>query len=243
MSEKYFPVLVGREDKRKIFIEYGEYLKIIKFAKAGASDGARGVLLGKKTCDGIYILKALEALYTGDEGLEAPSFTMESWSRIMAEIKENYCDLEVIGQYASHSPYAPNRSDYIMQEKFFSSEQDMLFLFDPVKNVDRFYFYSGREYVFVDGFYLFDKYENPIDLKLREAVTRPLEREYEIRMKMFEKMKQRIKKQNNFYAVIAIILLVFLIYNLIHLFELEQRIDGFYGENTEWNREFMSSEN
>ena len=75
MSENYSPVLVGQADERIIFFEYAEYLKILKFSKAGASDGSRGVLLGKKYDGKTYVLYALEAVYSGEESVETPMFS------------------------------------------------------------------------------------------------------------------------------------------------------------------------
>ncbi|MFA7637633.1 MAG: hypothetical protein WCX81_07705, partial [Monoglobales bacterium] len=139
MREEYKHILIGQEDHKKVYIEYGEYLKILKFSKAGASDGCRGVLLGYKNNDGIYILKALEALYVGSEGIESPAFSPEAWGRITAEIKENFSELTILGQFSSHKSTNPDRMDFIMQEKYFGKESNLLFIFDPADNMERMY--------------------------------------------------------------------------------------------------------
>ena len=240
MANKYTHVLIGQEDNRKIFIEYGEYLRILKFSKAGASDGARGVLLGQKNGENTYILKVIEAVYTGAEGVESPAFSLSSWGRIEAEIKENYRTLSVLGQFSSHSPVKPQRMDYIMQEKYFSSGGDLLFVFDPTDNTEMIYEYKDREFVFLNGFCLFDKFENPIDLSLREAVTRPLLREYELRIRIFDDIKRKIKRQKYCYFVFIIVFAILTLYNIINDYRLEKRLETYIfsdRENTQWNKE------
>lgn len=240
MNEEYKPVLVGQVDKKKVYFEYGEYLKILKFAKAGASDGSRGVLLGRRDGENIYILKALEALYCGGEGIESPTFSPDSWGRINAEIKENFSNLTLIGQFCSHKSVKPHRTDYIMEEKFFSKESNLLFVFDPTDNTEKMYIYSDREFNFLNGFYLFDKFDKSVNLSHREAIVRPLSREYEIRMRLFDDIKRKIKIQNHIYVVIMIIIMLLIIYNVIHSYELEKRIGNISfpdREKTEWKNE------
>lgn len=240
MTNNYSHVLIGGEDNRKIFIEYGEYLKILKFSKAGASDGARGVLLGQKNGENTYILKVIEAVYSGSEGVESPAFSPTSWGRIEAEIKENYKTLSVLGQFSSHPPVTPMRMDYIMQEKYFSEDSNLLFVFDPTDNSEKIYEYNDREFCFLNGFYLFDKFENPIDLTLREAVTRPLLREYELRIRIFDDIKRKIKRQKYSYFVFIIIFSILILYNIINAFRLEKMVETHIfsdRENTQWNKE------
>ena len=240
MSKNYHPVLVGQEDNRKVFFEYSEYLKVLKFAKAGASEGSRGVLLGRKVDDKTYVLAALEAVYSGRENIETPSFSPDSWGRIAAEINEHFQQLDIVGQFSTHSPSKPIRSDYIMQDRFFNETADLLFVFDPVTNSEQFYKFKSREFCFLNGFYLYDKYDIEIDLALREAVLRPLCREYELRMRIFDSIKRKIRFQNNVYAIAAIIITLFTMFNIYYSYGLEKRIDAltdFNREITEWKKE------
>ena len=241
MENNYKHILIGNVEEKKVFIEYGEYLKILKFAKAGASDGSRGVLLGEELDGNIFILKAIEAVYSGDEELESPIFSPCSWGRINAEIKENYSKLKVLGQFSSHTPVKPIRTDYIMQDKFFDKSSLLLFIFDPTNNDEKMYLYNGREFEDLDGFYLFDKFENPINLTLRESIVRPLCREYEIRIRFFDDIKRKIKKLNNIYAIISILVVLLTIFGIVKLYELEKNMDSLNfsdREKFEWKSEF-----
>lgn len=240
MENNYSHILVGQPDARKIYIEYAEYLKIIKFAKAGASDGSRGVLLGYKDSDKIIISKIIEALYSNDEGLESPAFSPDSWGRISAEISQDNSGLVILGQFSSHPFVTPRRMDYVMQEKYFSKSANLLFVFDPCSNEEKFYMYDDREYVFLNGFYLYDKYDTPIDLSVRENILRPMIREYELRVRIFDDIKRKLKRQNNIYAVVSGIIILLVIYTITHTLNLENKID-YYSlsdeERIEWKNE------
>ncbi len=243
MEKEYKPILVGQEDSSKVYFDYGEYLKILKFAKAGASDGSRGVLLGMRDGDKIFILKAIEAIYSGGEGIESPAFSPDSWGRIESEIKNNYSELELLGQFCSHNSIRPDRVDYIMQEKYFKSKSNLLYIFDPTNNVEKMYFFKERQFNFLNGFYLFDKFEIPINLSLREAVVRPLSREYELRMRLFDDIKRKMRRQNNFYATLAVIIILLIIYNTVHLFEIDTRTGKLSfqdREKSEWKNELKN---
>ena len=240
MKDDYKPILVGQIDKVKVYFEYGEYLKTLKFAKAGASDGSRGVLLGRRDGENIYVLRVLEALYCGGEGIETPTFSPDSWGRIDAEIKDNFSGLSLLGQFCSHKYVSPERNDYIMQEKYFGNESNLLYIFDPTENSEKMYIYKDREFNFLNGFYLFDKFEKSINLSLREAIVRPLTREYELRVRMFDDIKKKIKTQKHIYAVVWAIITLLIIYNSVRLFELEKRIGNIKfpdREKTEWKIE------
>lgn len=241
MEKNYKHILVGNEDQKKVFIEYGEYLKILKFAKAGALDGSRGVLLGDEIDGKIYIFKVIEAIYSGEEDIESPSFSPDSWGRISAEIKENYLKYKILGQFSTHTPVKPIRTDYIMQDKFFDKSSLLLYIFDPTDNQEKMYLYNGRDFEDLNGFYLFDKFDKPIDLSLREAIVRPLCREYEIRVRIFNDIKKKIRKQNNTYAIISIIIALLTIFSIVKSFEIEKNIDNLNfsdREKFEWKSEF-----
>ena len=246
MEKNYKHILVGNVDHNEILFEYSEYLKIIKFAKAGASDGSRGVLLGEEIDGKIYIYKVIEAVYSGDENLESPTFSPDSWGRISAEIEESYSKYKILGQYSTHTPPSPIRTDYVMQDKFFDIESKLLFIFDPTDNVEKMYLYNGREFETLNGFYLFDKFDKPINLSFREAIVRPLCREYEMRVRFFEDIKKKLRKQNTFNAVMFIIIALLTIYSIVKTYEHDKHIYNLNfsdGEKFECKSEFQNLEN
>ncbi len=212
MSENMKTVLVGTNGGTYIYMEYGAYLKILRYSKAGSIDGSRGVFLGKRDGDRVYIYEALEAMYYGDEGLEAPSFTRQSWERITEEIKEHYGDLRILGQYSTHPDIAPTEMDMAMQESFFDSLSDLLFIFDPVENVSEIYRFENRRFEPVKGIKLFDKYENELDMRIADSIMRPVNREFELRTKILSKFNKRLASQTRIYLIAFAVMLIAIIY-------------------------------
>lgn len=243
MEKNYKHILVGTADQNEIYIEFGEYLKILKFAKAGATDGSRGVLLGSETRGKTFIYKVVEAVYSGDETLESPTFSPDSWGRICAEIKQFYPTLKILGQFSTHTPVKPIRTDYIMQDKFFNKESKVLFIFDPTDNDEKMYIYNGREFEVLNGFYIFDRFEKQINLSLRESIVRPLCREYEMRVRLFEDIKKRIRKQNNINMIVFIIFTLLTVFSIVKIYEHDKHIYNLNfsdGEKFECNSEFQN---
>lgn len=218
-------VLCGNVDETKVYMEYGAYLKILRYAKAGSVDGARGVLLGTANQEGIHIQIALEALYTGDEGLEAPSFTKESWDRIGGEIKSYYPDMKILGQYSTHADISANEMDYAMQESFFPQKNSLLFTFDPIDNTEAVYVFD-KNFRKLQGMYLYDRFDNDINLKLKDAITRPVDREYELRTKVLKRINHRLSTQNKTYAIVFGILLVAFVYLILQNIEVRSKFAG-----------------
>jgi hypothetical protein len=218
-------VLIGGVDTTRVYMEYGAYLKILRYGKAGSVDGTRGVLLGNIDDDGIHVQVALEALYTGDEGLEAPSFTSQSWSRINSESKEFYPNLKIIGQYSTHAGTDYDEMDFAMQHSFFNGILSILYVFDPIENTEAVYLYN-KEFKKLNGMYLYDKCDNPIDLKLKDSITRPVNQEFEYRTKVLNKINKKLAAQNKVYAVVFILLVIAFIYLMFQHTELTNK----YGE-------------
>lgn len=214
---------IGTGENSPVYIEFGAYMHIIKYAKAGSLDGARGVLLGKRDKDKIYVFTALEAMYTGDEGIEAPSFTKQSWSRITAEAKEIYPELEILGQYSTHRDTAPDELDAAMQNNFFDGEK-LLFVFDPVSNEQETYMYDGGENIKFGGIYLFDKYGNPLDLNYMNSVLRPVNREMEIREKILSRIERKSKIRSRVYGIMFAVTAVICAYLLVQSIELSSSV-------------------
>lgn len=210
---------IGMGENSSVYIEFGAYMHIIKYAKAGSLDGARGVLLGKREKDKTYIFTALEAMYTGDEGIEAPSFTKQSWSRIMSETAETYSELEILGQYSTHRNTAPDEMDTAMQKNFFNGEK-LLFIFDPISNEQDIYEYNNGDAEKLGGIYIFDKYGNPLDLKYKDSILRPTNREMELREKILSRIEHKSKIRSGIYSVMFAVIAIICAYLIVQSIEL-----------------------
>lgn len=210
---------IGTGENSPVYIEFGAYMHIIKYAKAGSLDGSRGVLLGRHDNDKIYVFAAMEAMYTGDEGIEAPSFTKQSWSRITSESKETYPELEILGQYSTHRDTVPDEVDAAMQENFFNGEK-LLFIFDPVSNAQDTYLYNDRKSEKLGGIYIFDKYGNPLDLHYKDSILMPVNREMELREKILSRIEHKSKIRSRIYAAMFAAVAIISAYLLVQSIEL-----------------------
>jgi len=185
-------ILMGTEPARKIYFEYGTYLKVLQYAKGGGSDGCRGVLLGEKEGDITRITAVAQAIYTGEEGIEAPSFTSDSWNRIRGEIAAYYKELKILGSFSSHIDITPSEQDTIFQQGFFAEEGSLLFVFDPVSNAEAMYTYAQDKLDKLAGFYLYDQYSNGVNLGIKERFCRDGRVEYETRSKFAIGMRKKM---------------------------------------------------
>ena len=127
-----------------------------------------------------------------------------------------------------------------MQDRFFSKNSNLLFVFDPVDNSEKFYFFEDNEFRFLNGFYLYDKYNVPIDLRRRESVVRPLCREYELRMRFVDNVTRKLRCRNNIYAVFAVVIILLTFFNFYCSYAVDKRIDELIADDeeiTEWKKE------
>lgn len=213
------------ENVTKVYFEYGAYLKILRFSKAGSIDGSRGVLLGYREDDSVYVLAALEALYTGDDGLESPSFTKESWSRITEEKKEFYDNLTIIGQYATHPKSIPSAEDEAMQKTFFKENENVLFVFDPIENTESVSIYTCGTFKKLGGIFLYDKTGAEINIKLKDSVTRMVDVEYEHRLRGFDRFSKTLSKYVSRFAVVILVLVLIIVYMLFQNIEMNRNLN------------------
>ena len=189
--EKEKALLMGMADEKKVYMEYGVYLNLIRSAKGGGSEGSRGVLLGTVQEDGTIIIeKFIGLIYTGGEGIEAPSFSRESWERIEKEREQYYGKLDIVGSFSSHMDLEPTKQDKVYQRSFFDGK--LLFLLDPIANGEKCFLGQGEELKPLQGFYLYDKLGKEVDLSHRSALTRQIDKECEIRTSAYKSVAQNV---------------------------------------------------
>lgn len=223
-------ILIGQQDEKKVYIEYAAYLKILKFGKGGASDGARGVLLGEKKDDEIYVSALLEAVYTGGDGVEAPSFTTDSWDRIKQEREMLYPGLEILGSYSSHPDVHPTEQDILIQMGFFNEVDNILFVFDPIANVERVYVGDKEKWRRIKGFYLYDMTGRSIDLRLRENLTRTVDKEVELRNKVFHSLSKKVSNMIAAFTICILVLAVIDVYLVVQVYQGNRMMEAVQSE-------------
>lgn len=223
-------ILIGQQDEKKVYIEYAAYLKILKFGKGGASDGARGVLLGEKKDDEIYVSALLEAVYTGGDGVEAPSFTTDSWDRIKQEREMLYPGLEILGSYSTHPDVHPTEQDILIQMGFFNEVDNILFVFDPIANVERVYVGDKEKWRRIKGFYLYDMTGRSIDLRLRENLTRTVDKEVELRNKVFHSLSKKVSNMIAAFTICILVLAVIDVYLVVQVYQGNRMMEAVQSE-------------
>lgn len=212
-------ILIGQQEEKKVYIEYAAYLKILKFGKGGASDGARGVLLGEKREDGIFVSALLEAVYTGGDGVEAPSFTTDSWERIRQEREMLYPNLMILGSYSTHPDVHPTEQDVLIQTGFFNEPDNLMFVFDPIANVERIYIGDKEKWRRLKGFLLYDMTGRSIDLRVRENLTRTVDKEVELRNKVFHGLSKKVSNLIAALTICTAVLAVMDVYLVLQVYQ------------------------
>ncbi len=223
-------ILIGQQDEKKVYIEYAAYLKILKFGKGGASNGARGVLLGEKKDGDIFISALLEAVYTGGDGVEAPSFTTDSWERIKQEREMLYPHLAILGSYSTHPDVHPTEQDILIQTGFFNEPDNILFMFDPVANVERIYIGDKEKWRRMKGFFLYDMTGRSIDLRLRENLTRTVDKEVELRNKVFHTLSKKVSNMIAAFTICILVLAVVNVYLVVQVYQNNKMVTAVQSE-------------
>lgn len=223
-------ILIGQQDEKNVYIEYAAYLKILKFGKGGASDGARGVLLGEKKENAIFISALLEAVYTGGDGVEAPSFTTESWDRIKQEREMLYPGLTILGSYSTHPDVHPTEQDILIQNGFFNEMDNILFIFDPIANVERIYICEKEKWRRMKGFSLYDMTGRSIDLRLRENLTRTVDKEVELRNKVFHALSKKVSSVIAAFTICVLVLAVVNVYLVVQVYQMNHMVAAVQAE-------------
>ena len=157
-------VLIGEhvEEDKNIYISQSVYKEIHKFTKDKTVNESGGVLLGNvieefgKT--NIIIRGFIEAKYC--EGTPTTlKFTHETWEYIHKEADKRFPDYKILGWIHTHPNFGIFLSEYdkFIQENFFSDENQIAYVVDPIQNIEGFYFWINGKIERCKGFFVFDK--------------------------------------------------------------------------------------
>ena len=196
------------EVDKRIYISQHAYKEIHEFTKDKTKVETGGVLLGNiveelgKT--NIVIHAFIEAKYS--EGTPTTlTFTHESWDYIHKIADKKYPDLKILGWIHTHPDFGIFLSDYdkFIQQNFFSEENQIAYVVDPIQHIEGFYFWVNEKIERCPGFYIFDK----VGVKI-EIETEPAETEEE---KPITAMPSYIKALIGIMAALIVVLSVFCI--------------------------------
>lgn len=150
------------EEDKNIYISQNTYKEIHHFTKDKTTNESGGVILGKvieefgKT--NIVIYAFVEAKYC--EGTPTTlKFTHETWEYIHKETDKKYPDLKILGWIHTHPNFGIFLSEYdkFIQQNFFSEENQIAYVVDPIQHIEGFYFWINGKIERCKGFFVFDK--------------------------------------------------------------------------------------
>ncbi len=157
-------VLFGEQnpEDKKVYISQDVYKEIHRFTKDKTSVESGGVLLGNVIEEfgntHIVIRAFIEAKYC--EGTPTTlKFTHESWDYIHKEGAKKYPEYKILGWIHTHPDFGIFLSEYdkFIHENFFSGENQIAYVIDPIQNTEGFYFWINGKIERCKGFFLYEK--------------------------------------------------------------------------------------
>lgn len=157
-------LLIGEhvEGNRNIYISQKTYREIHRFTKGKTTNESGGVLVGQVTdelgranvmIEGFIVAKHCEATPT------TLKFTHETWEQIHADLDRKFPGKKIIGWIHTHPDFGIFLSEYdkFIQENFFSGEDQVAYVIDPIRHTEGFYFWVNGEIERCSGFYIYDE--------------------------------------------------------------------------------------
>lgn len=165
-------LLIGEQEteNKKIYILQKTYKEIHKFTKDKTKNESGGVLLGyvleefgkeNIVINGFVEAKHCEATPT------TLTFTHQTWDYIHSEVDKKYPNAKILGWIHTHPDYGIFLSEYdkFIQENFFSGENQIAYVVDPIQNIEGFYYWINEKIERCKGFYIYDKTGTKIEIE------------------------------------------------------------------------------
>lgn len=170
LPQNIMPVGEHVEENKNIYILQSVYKEIHKFTANKTVNEAGGLLVGSvleefgKTnvmIEGFVEAKHCEATPT------TLKFTHETWEQCHKEIDKRFPKKKVLGWIHTHPDYGIFLSEYdrFIQDNFFSEENEIAYVVDPIQHEEGFYFWINGKLERCKGFYLYDAVGKTIDVK------------------------------------------------------------------------------
>lgn len=157
-------LLVGErvEEDKNIYISQPVYKEIHKFTQNKTTNESGGILVGTvieafgKT--NLVISGFIEAKYT-ESTPTTLKFTHETWDYVHKEIEKRYSDKKILGWIHTHPDFGIFLSEYdkFIQQNFFSEEDQVAYVVDPIQKIEGFYFWINGRIEKCKGFYIYDQ--------------------------------------------------------------------------------------
>ena len=157
------------EQDKNIYISQKAYKTIHKFTRNKTVNESGGVLVGRiveelgKT--NILIEGFIEARHT-DATPTTLTFTHNTWDYIHKEADKRWAGKKILGWIHTHPDFGIFLSEYdkFIHENFFSEENQVAYVVDPIQHIEGFYFWIDGKLERCNGFYIYDKEGATIDV-------------------------------------------------------------------------------
>lgn len=149
------------EENKNIYIAQSVYKQIHKFTKNKTTNESGGVLIGNVIEElgksNIMIRGFVEAKYS-ESTPTTLTFTHETWEYIHGEVDKKFPGQKIVGWIHTHPDFGIFLSEYdkFIHENFFSEENQIAYVVDPIQNIEGFYFWINGKIEKCKGFYIFD---------------------------------------------------------------------------------------
>lgn len=148
------------QGSRKIYVEDYVITYLNQLAKPGNTYARGAILLGEyKQSEGqgvLFISGAIEAQNV-EFDMEETEFSNEIWSKIYAEVKRFFPDLEVVGWFLSRMGFTTQVNEKItkMHLDNFPGRDKVLYMIDSLEEEDAWYFYENGALKKQGGYYIY----------------------------------------------------------------------------------------
>jgi proteasome lid subunit RPN8/RPN11/LysM repeat protein len=208
---------VGTEETAtsRIYLRYPLFRALDDFALRDTSREQAGLLLGRRSEEGLW-LKVEEAL---DVGLEegATRFSERSWQRARRVARHRHPGLEVVGWFHTHPGTGADLSseEISLHRELFTEPWQVLYAVDPVLRERAFHVWRDAEPVRASGFRIYGKEEEPMKVADREP-ARPDEH---LRERYVERSLEKLQRlvRHPPIRVVDYVLIGLLVLNLLVL--------------------------
>ena len=164
--------LIGEsaQEEKRVYIAQDVYKEIHRFSANKTTVESGGVLLGNVVEEfgktHIVVRAFVEAKFSEATNTKL-TFTHKTWDYIHKVAGERYSSYKIIGWIHTHPNFGIFLSEYdkFIHQNFYSEENQIAYVIDPIRNEEGFYYWKNRELERCGGFYVFDKTGRQIELE------------------------------------------------------------------------------
>ena len=173
LPQNILPMGERVEEDKNIYISQQVYKQIHKFTRNKTTNESGGVLVGSvietlgKT--NIIISGFVEAKYC-EATPTTLKFTHETWEHVHSQIDKKHPGKKILGWIHTHPDFGIFLSEYdkFIHENFFSGEDQVAHVVDPIQQIEGFYFWINGKLERCKGFYIYEKTGTKIDIDVEQ---------------------------------------------------------------------------